>query len=393
MTSHWLRSATRPPHSTSVDKASTQKRPSPITASITAFLRQHVTPIASQLDADPATLFSTFRAAAQLDLLTPKLPQSWGSAGLSAPGYRQIQAEIAAHSGALAFLLTQHQSAASFLLAGENDELKSTYLAAMATGEACIGVGFSHLRRPQPTAIAQKVRGGYCLSGSVPWVTGAGLFDQFVGAASLPDGSAVFGLMPLANSLQNNGMLTVSPSMPMASMAATNTVGVQLENWFLEDAQVIGIKAPGWLKSRDHANPLSPLGLILGCTTAACRILSASLQRRQIEHPIAHQLMQEKAQMATALEQYVVLPESAYAEKIAFRGQAIALMNQCAQAAVIASGGAANGLTHPAKRILGEALVFSVSGQSNDGATASLDALRPTTHQPVYSPKQSTYVN
>ena len=208
-------------------------------------------------------------------------------------------------------------------------------------------------------------------------MTGAGLFGQFVGAAVLPDGTAIFGLLPLADTNRDNGQLTVSAPMLMAGMAATNTVSVQLENWLLEEAQVIGTKAPDWLKCRDRANPLSPLGLILGCTTAACHALETSLQRRQIEHAIVQTLKQQKAQMATLLEQYIALPTSAYAEKIAFRGQSIALMNQCAQAAVVAAGGAANGLNHPARRILGEALVFSVSGQSNDGAMATFDAFKP----------------
>ena len=156
------------------------------------FLEEHVVPVASQLDTEATALFEMFKAASDHELLTPKLPKVWGGAGLSSRAYQQLQAEIAARSGALAFLLTQHQSTASLLLSTDNEALKAEYLPAMSIGEKQIGVGFSHLRRKTPPVLAQPVTGGYRLSGEVPWVTGAGLFEEFVGAAVLPTGEAIF---------------------------------------------------------------------------------------------------------------------------------------------------------------------------------------------------------
>ena len=71
----------------------------------------------------------------------------------------------------------------------------------------------------------------------------------------------------------------------------------------------------------------------------------------------------------------MALPEEAFDQKMALRGRALALMNTCAQAAVVASSGAANVLSHPAQRIYKESLVFSVSGQTTAGAIATLNAL------------------
>ncbi|MFK8183960.1 MAG: acyl-CoA dehydrogenase family protein [Phormidesmis sp.] len=348
------------------------------------FLEARVQPVASQLDTDSAQLFALFEAASELGLLTPKLPKVWGGAGLSGRAYQQLQAAIAARSGALTFLLTQHQSAASFLLSTENEALKAAYLPAMATGEKRIGVGFSHLRRKTPPATAQRVEGGYWLSGEVPWVTGAGLFEAFVGAAVLPNGEAVFGLLPLQSQTFANattrethqaGELLVGEPMAMAGMAATSTVRVQLNNWFLSDENVMGLRPVGWLASRDRINPLSPLGMIMGCASGACRVLAESLRRRQIELNLPDQLLAANRQLARELSTTSALPEHDYEKKIALRGRAIALMNQCAQAAMLASGGAANALHHPARRVYGEALVFSVSGQTNEGAIATLKAI------------------
>lgn len=339
------------------------------------FLEEHVVPVASQLDTEAATLFEMFKAASELELLTPKLPKVWGGAGLSNRSYQQLQVEIAARSGALVFLLTQHQSAASFLLSTDNEALKAEYLPAMSTGEKRIGVGFSHLRRKTPPVLAQPVAGGYRLSGEVPWVTGAGLFEEFVGAAVLPTGEAVFGLLLLANTTAAEGELLVGQPMAMSGMAATSTVRVQLNNWFLADVKVVGRRPAGWLAARDLANPLSPLGMILGCAGGARRVLAEALKRRQIELTLTEHLLETSVRLANELETISALPADDYETKIGLRGKSITFMNQCAQAAMIASGGAANALHHPARRVYGEALVLSVSGQTNDGAISTLAAL------------------
>lgn len=340
------------------------------------YLNSQVLPIAQRLDREPDRLFSAFLDLGAKGWLAPKLPHtcSGGSAsrrGLSGEEYQRFQSAIARRSGALAFLQTQHQSAASLLLAGENEALKKRYLPEMTVGNRRVGVGFSQLRRQPPPLRSQVVAEGYRLNGRVPWVTGAGLFDEFVGAATLPDGSAVFGLMPLVS---GQG-ITVSKPMRLAAMSSMNTVTVQLKDWFLPAAQVVGHRPKGWIEERDRANPLSPLGLIVGCAQAGIDVLGRSLNRRNIDHDIASQLKLKLARLQANLPIVSALPASAYAEKIALRGQAIALMNTCAQAAVVAASGAANALNHPAQRIYGEAMVFSVSGQTTDGAIATLDHL------------------
>ncbi|MGB3573524.1 MAG: hypothetical protein WBA01_15890, partial [Phormidesmis sp.] len=75
------------------------------------------------------------------------------------------------------------------------------------------------------------------------------------------------------------------------------------------------------------------------------------------------------------LPRVLALPEDAFAEKMALRGQAIALMQTSTMAATVATSGAANAIAHPAQRVYRESLVFSVSGQTSAGAIATLDSL------------------
>lgn len=335
------------------------------------YLERQVTPVAAQLDSDSKRLFEAFYGLGDRHLLTPKLPSSFGGMGQDTLAFWQFQALVARYSGALAFLQTQHQSAASLLSSGQNQTLAQAYLPAMASGTKRIGVGFSQLRKQPAPLRAQRVSGGYQLSGTVPWVSGAGLFTEFVGAAELADGSAIFGLLPLISTDQ----ISVSQPMNLMGMASTNTVSLSLEHYSLSDEQVLDIKPKGWIQSRDRANPLSPLGLILGCAQAGLDIATQSLSKRQIEHALLNQLQEQVERTHFELPKVYALPTEAYAQKVALRGKAIALMNTCAQAAVLASSGAANMVGHPAQRVYKEALVFSVSGQSNGSAIASLNAI------------------
>ena len=372
-------------------------------AELKDYLIAQVSPVANQLDADASRLFEAFGDMGVKGWLVPKSPKALGGMGLDAEGYGQFQCLMAQHSGALAFLQTQHQSAASLLLASENEALKQAYIPAMAKGQKRVGVGFSQLRRQPPPLLAKRVAGGYVLSGEVPWVSGAGLFEEFIGAAVLPSGEAVFGILPLVSSqpsgqpsgpeqsgpeqsgLNQSGLLTVGElavgelavgePMALCAMAATNTVQVKLQNWFLPDEQVVGQRPAGWIAGRDRANPLSPLPLMFGCTQASLDVVARSLTRRRIDHPIAQHLSARLDALQSARSERVNLPISAYKEKITLRGKAISLMNTAAQAAIISASGAANALSHPAQRIYREALLFSVSGQTTEGAIASLDCL------------------
>ena len=321
------------------------------------YLQEFVQPIAYQLDTDTAALFKSFRALGQRGWLAPKMPTELGGLGLSSDEYQQFQGIVARYSGALAFLQTQHQSAASLLMSSDNEGLKQFYLPEVATGEMRLGVGFSQLRRRPAPLNAMPFDGGYRVTGLFPWVTGAGLFTDFVGAAVLPDGTAVFGMLPLVS--EATGALTVGEPMKLAGMTATSTVEVRLVDWWLAAARVVGMRP----------------GLIFGCAQAGIDALTVALKRRGIEHAIAQQLAMKLAWLKMDAPRVMALSGEAYAQKLALRGRAIALMNTCARAATLAASGAANGAEHPTQRIYKESLVFSVSGQTTDVAIASLNSL------------------
>ncbi|MEQ1428621.1 hypothetical protein, partial [Salmonella enterica] len=79
---------------------------------------------------------------------------------------------------------------------------------------------------------------GYVLNGHIPWITGHTIFPRCLVGAQLPDGQAVFGLIPF--SVQSDGRSSIRCSEPMklAAMQSAQTVTADVTDWFLADSEV-----------------------------------------------------------------------------------------------------------------------------------------------------------
>jgi alkylation response protein AidB-like acyl-CoA dehydrogenase len=106
------------------------------------YLQEKVVPQANQIDREPTILKQAFQEMGDRSLLALRVPENLGGGGFSELDYRQFQVAIARASGALAFLQTQHQSAASMLAASSNQFLQQTYLPKMATKVLISGKSF-----------------------------------------------------------------------------------------------------------------------------------------------------------------------------------------------------------------------------------------------------------
>src|SRR5436305_10585450 len=109
----------------------------------------------------------------------------------------------------------------------------------MGNGEKLVGIGFSQLRRKgDPVMKAESCDGGYRLNGHVPWVTGWSFYPEFLIGATLPDGQAVFGIVPLHKTEGHAGHVSVSEPMRLAAMESAMTVTADLQNWLLPEDKV-----------------------------------------------------------------------------------------------------------------------------------------------------------
>ncbi len=340
------------------------------------YLKTAIAPQANPMDGDTRVLQEGLSGLGKRQLLALRVPQSLGGAGLDTKTFYRFQTQVARFSGALAFLQTQHQSAANLLAQSPNADLKKAYLPYLGNGQKLVGVGFSHLRRSPSPLQAIAVPGGYQLTGQVPWVTGYGLFEAVLLAATLPDGQAVYGLVPFQSTQQaTGGSLRFSDPMSLAAMTSTYTVTAELHDWHLPTAQVALLQPADAILTRDRHNILNPSAFALGCAQAGLDVLANQAQSLALIKPIWTSLQAEldrgQQQITAGLTDSETEPDL-NVEKLRLRAWAIDLMARCTQAAVIASSGAANSSHHPAQRLYREALMFSVAGQTTDIMAATL---------------------
>jgi alkylation response protein AidB-like acyl-CoA dehydrogenase len=292
--------------------------------------------------------------------------------------FRYFQEAIARYSGALAFLQTQHQSAAAMLANSPNEALKQEYFPHLAHGSRLVGVGFSHLRRHPSPVCAISTDGGYIVDGEVPWVTGWGFFPEFIVGAELPNGQSVFGLLPLSDTdRKTEGKIVLNAPMRLAAMNSTQTVAARLHRWFLPQANVVMLKPKGWMNEQSQKNILNHSFSALGCARAGLDIVLEAAHKQQ--QPFVFQAFAALDRELTIAREAIFAAhfhrDSNSESPVTLRAKAIELAVRCAHAAIVASGGSANLENHPAGRIYREALVYTVSGQTQDVMAATLDRL------------------
>ena len=324
------------------------------------WLATEVAPQAAELDRSSAALRAVLQQMGDRSWLGLSVPACYGGSALTKIEVWQAQAAIASTSGALAFLQTQHQSAAAFLAKHDQGDRD---LKGLALGQPSVGIGFSHLRRSRSPLQAQWQGDQIQLEGSLPWLTGWGFFDAFLIAAPLPEGEIVFCLIPATAPEWQ-----VTP-LDLAAMASTGTVSAELTISLPAD-QVIATLPSTWIRDRDRQSVLSPTAFAVGITRAALRQLKNS--QPAIAASFFDQLQALEQLILKALEANTHDSE----EAIALRLQALQLMHQSVQAAVFAAAGAANSLQHPAQRLYRDALAFSVLGLTPDLRDRYLAAIR-----------------
>ena len=331
-------------------------------------LTTEVAPNAADLDLHPEALRKALHEFCSQNLMAMRRPEQYGGPAVSEATFREYQEATARYSGAFAFLQTQHQSAVSMIAKSDNDDLKNAYLPKMGDGERLVGIGFSQLRRKgDPILKAAPCQGGYLLSGHVPWITGWSFYPEFLIGATLPDGRAVFGVVPFVHAEKAGGKITISEPMQLAAMESAMTVTADLVNWVMPAELVAFIQPAGWIQNNDLINIALQGHFALGCARGGLDVLQQTAEKKPMPFlaEAYKKLSAELEDCRDATSAAKVGPdEQSTTERLKIRAWAIDLAVRCAHAAVTASSGAANSMRHPAQRIYREALVYTVSAQT-----------------------------
>jgi alkylation response protein AidB-like acyl-CoA dehydrogenase len=218
-------------------------------------LKTSVAPLANEIDGNPKILQQALMSLGEKGLLALRIPRKWGGYAASDRSFFNYQQLVPRYSGALAFLEVQHQSAASTIASSENLQLQELYLPKLSQGKMLIGVGFSQIRRSgKPSVKAIPIAGGYQFKGFVPWVTGWGIFDEFILAGIMPGGRAIFAVVPFVKTVNPSSSIQFSEPMVLCGTSSTNTVTATVDNWLVPEERVVFIKPPGWIHENDKNN-------------------------------------------------------------------------------------------------------------------------------------------
>jgi hypothetical protein len=237
----------------------------------------------------------------------------------------------------------------------------------LASGRVLSGVAVSHLRRPGPPAVtARRDTGGWRFDGHVGWMTAWGICDVFLLAGVAGD----LLVTAVLDAAEQPGLVASDP-LALAAMSATRTVTLDLDGLLVHDADVVDVVplAP-WLEAdrQKTANPgAHTVGLQRECTRrlAACGGTASELAGR---------LAEEGDRLRDASYRLVddVPAAERLEERLALRAAGLDLAVRSATALVTATGGRAMALSHPAQRLLREAVFHVVQAQTGPVREATL---------------------
>ena len=251
-----------------------------------------------------------FREMGELGLLGPTIPEQYGGPGLNYVSYGLIAREIErVDSGYRSMASVQSSLVMVPIFEFGSEAQKQKYLPKLASGEwiGCFGLTEpDHGSDPGSMVTrAQKVAGGYQLSGAKMWITNSPVADVFVvWAKEVSEGGAVG---PIRGFILDKGMkgLTAPAIHGKVGLRASVTGEIVMDNVFCPEENafpdVRGLKGPfTCLNSARYGISWGALGAAEFCWHTARQY---TLDRTQFGRPLAQtQLIQKKlADMQTEI--------------------------------------------------------------------------------------------
>ena len=251
-----------------------------------------------------------FREMGELGLLGPTIPEQYGGPGLNYVSYGLIAREIErVDSGYRSMASVQSSLVMVPIFEFGSEDQKQKYLPKLASGEwiGCFGLTEpDHGSDPGSMVTrAQKVEGGYKVSGAKMWITNSPVADVFVvWAKEVSEGGAVG---PIRGFILDKGMkgLTAPAIHGKVGLRASITGEIVMDNVFVPEEnafpEVQGLKGPfTCLNSARYGIAWGALGAAEFCWHTARQY---TMDRKQFGRPLAaNQLIQKKlADMQTEI--------------------------------------------------------------------------------------------
>jgi|LauGreDrversion4_2_1035121.scaffolds.fasta_scaffold48474_2 alkylation response protein AidB-like acyl-CoA dehydrogenase len=290
------------------------------------------------------------------------MPQSCGGLGCSSVEMLQIYRDLSACCLTTAFVLTQRNAACQRLLQAREGVVSTQLLQDLAAGRVMATVGISHLTTSRqylanPAVLAEPVAGGWVLTGTVPWATGAASSQLLVTGATTESGLQLLAVVPLPQDA-----VSVGVPAELLGLSAACTSEVRLSGVYVLEGDVLQGPAErvlsGGSGSAPAAGSLSTSAVALGFAEGALAGFSQEAELRGELVPYVQRLRQESRELWEQLLRSANGVGELTAEQLRGRSNSLAL--RTAQAWLAATRGAGYQRIHPASRAVRESLFFLV---------------------------------
>jgi alkylation response protein AidB-like acyl-CoA dehydrogenase len=351
-------------------------------------------PAAEQVDGLPLLPRGHLDALAEAGLMGLYGPVAGGGQAAPGPVTRRCQQLVAAACGATFFTWVQHHSPLRRVAEAPDGEARRQWLRPLCTGEARAGVAFAYLRRPGPPAVRARPAGdgGWVLEGAAPWVTGWGLVDVILVVAGAQDGRKVLCLVPV----QAPGLLP--EPLELMVFQCTGTVRLGFAQVAVPAGQVVDVWPDERWQQVDRVAAAQPIAGPFGIAERCIQGLRAMDRpggglAREAAAALADELARCNRRVGELVDQP---PPKGKPERTSWlealttvRGWSIDLANRAAQAWVAAVGGRAMSRSHPAQRLVREAVFYLIQAQTDQLRQAELARLARPGDPPADGSKAS----
>lgn len=311
---------------------------------------------------------------------------------------RELAERLFMADGSLTFCWLQHQLPLRRLLAAAATpeapaapELRRRWLEPVASGRALAAVAFAHLRRPgPPNPVATRIPGGWCLEGQLDWITSWDIADLVlicVRCVDNGDDRVVGLLLPGGASGQPlPSGLTLGAPLRLLAMGGTHTRAIELDGVVVSDNQVLFVDDFALWSAADARTVCRVSPVVFGCIRGAIADLhdvgNAHDDRQALALALARECQELRGKAYGWIDANPGSAPEAESRHRHLRARALDLVMRCAQAAVIAHGGAAMHTGLPAERRLREAAFLLVQAQTMASRQASLQLLGSPDRRP-----------
>lgn len=321
------------------------------------FADEEVAPHAAELDQEDRVPFETLEQLSEMGFMGLCVPEEYGGAGSDFLSYVLMLEEVSRADAGLGATLAVHTSAGTLpiLTYGDEDQ-RSRWIPPLAMGE---GIGCFALTEPETgsdaSAIrtrAEKVAGGYRLSGHKQWITNGRIAGTMVVFARVEGGDGVGGITAFVTGMDADGISFGKHARKMGVISAT-TDDVLLDNVFIPEEDLLGGEGKGLSVALGTLDPgrIGVAAQALGISEAAFRYATGYATRREtFGKPIAeHQAVAFKlADMQTRIRAARLLTyEAAWMKD---RGERV---TEAGARAKLYASETANEVTNDAVQVLG----------------------------------------